>query len=284
MIDEVITDQTVQDVTIAYYDADPLLSWDLAGKFERVAALARTRALLTAALPHLRVQETPACSLCDKPVEILPSGVMVHPDGTGHEGDHEREAAMREPVGGPSWPVERERYGSYEDATAQRPGGSPSGELLGALPAATATSTVESTPISAVPLGLHITSPAPRPVVDREALSMALRPLLAKAYAAGQSAYNSGKINPPTEIQKLDDLTGLATTAALALLPTEEDTKGASHNHVPRCCCPTDTCPVCAGTDFATPAVPCADVWHDEAPTLVGTCLGCPEHTKGEGS
>lgn len=25
----------------------------------------------------------------------------------------DREAAMREPVGGPSWPVERERYGSY---------------------------------------------------------------------------------------------------------------------------------------------------------------------------
>lgn len=45
-----VTDQRVQSATIAWYDADPQLSWDLAGKFERVAALARTRAILEADL------------------------------------------------------------------------------------------------------------------------------------------------------------------------------------------------------------------------------------------
>lgn len=35
---------------------------------------------------HLHAEpETPACAACDRPVEVLPSGVMVHPDGTGHE-------------------------------------------------------------------------------------------------------------------------------------------------------------------------------------------------------
>jgi hypothetical protein len=61
----------------------------------------------------------------------------------------------------------------------------------------------------------------------REALGAKLRPLLAKAYAAGMTRYNSGKINPPTEVQKLDALTSDATAAVLSLLPTEEDTKGS---------------------------------------------------------
>lgn len=42
-----------------------------------------------------------------------------------------------------------------------------------------------------------------RPVLDREAL----RKILAKAYAAGMNRYNSGKINPPSEVQKLDEFT-----------------------------------------------------------------------------
>lgn len=37
-------------------------------------------------------------------------------------------------------------------------------------------------------------------------MSDAIRNYLNKAYAAGMTAYNSGKINPPTEIETLDRL------------------------------------------------------------------------------
>lgn len=57
----------------------------------------------------------------------------------------------------------------------------------------------------------------------------------------------------------------------------------AEHNHPPGCCCPTDTCPVCAGTDYAAPAVLCADVWHDEPPSILDTCPACPEHGEPAG-
>lgn len=45
----------------------------------------------------LATPDEPACAACDKPVEILPSGVMVHPDGTGHEEwrNHERLAVAQ---------------------------------------------------------------------------------------------------------------------------------------------------------------------------------------------
>jgi hypothetical protein len=42
---------------------------------------------------HLKAEpDEPACAACDKAVEILPDGIMIHPDGTGHEGVNRRGA------------------------------------------------------------------------------------------------------------------------------------------------------------------------------------------------
>lgn len=47
--------------------------------------------------PKWATPDEPACAACDKPVEILADGTMVHPDGTTHEewSNHERLAVAQ---------------------------------------------------------------------------------------------------------------------------------------------------------------------------------------------
>jgi hypothetical protein len=71
--------------------------------------------------PKWATPDEPACSACDKPVEILPSGVMVHVDGTGHEewGNHRRlPVAQANPPAIPQ-PVEH-RYEETLDESERR--------------------------------------------------------------------------------------------------------------------------------------------------------------------
>jgi hypothetical protein len=54
-----IPHETIELATIAWYEATPGVSWADAGIYERAAMLTRSKLILEAALPHLRVQETP---------------------------------------------------------------------------------------------------------------------------------------------------------------------------------------------------------------------------------
>lgn len=58
-----IPEDAVELATIAWYEATPGVSWADAGKYERAAMLSRSKLILEAALPHLRVQESPTSEL-----------------------------------------------------------------------------------------------------------------------------------------------------------------------------------------------------------------------------
>lgn len=98
-----IPNETIELATIAWYEATPGVSWEDAGHYERVAMLSRSKLILEAALPHLRVQEAGVVDLAGALRETVDAARARRLGSAGQAAPHPRPVVDREALRSRLW-------------------------------------------------------------------------------------------------------------------------------------------------------------------------------------